>query len=93
MIALCASYEALPNSLAGRDLLTQIAQVRAALEQDLLLGRVDARGDDLTPYLRPAYSLLTDLLAIPAQLDQQRQVLEAELGVGQAHVDRESDQF
>lgn len=89
LIALCASYESLPATMAGKDLLAQIVQIRAALEQDLLLGRTDAQGNDLTPYLRPAYSLLTDLLAIPSQLEYQRELLEAELGVGQAHVDKE----
>ena len=81
LLDLCASYEALKGNPAWEDFWGMLAGLKKEYERDLLLGSYDKRGRDLTHEKRASYGTLLQIMSIPAERLQRRQLSEEALGI------------
>lgn len=87
LIATAESYKQLQAGSypAWNDLMGHLFTMHFHLTRDILQGRHDPWGNDLTPTYRAALGVLEDIIARPAKLEARRAEFEQQaLGVGPA---------
>lgn len=85
------SYKSATSYPFWNDFVEQLSGLREQYEGMLLQGKYDDWGRDRTEYIRPAYGLLLEILAIPARVEAARRMAEAEAGFAPAQIDNSDE--
>lgn len=91
LLELRQQYQEMVGHPAWQHFQGMLLSLKEKLEQDILMGSVNRKGEDLTPLARSAYGIVLQILAIPAQIESRTLSKEMEANLQAEELQLEED--